>query len=462
MPVTGVTTEGFVRETAAEIKAGIEASHDSQFGRAVRKDARSVFGQLIGVQTGSFDSLWQLIELVVWGRDPRRATGAQLEAICAFFEVTRHAATHSTVTLTLTGDDTTEVVAGKVAQTSDGTAQYAVLSDTTLTAADDWLPGGSVATGAYRHTDGRIYYAVDGGATSSTAPTLTDAYPETETDGGVTWIYVGEGDAYAEAEAQAVESGEVGGSAYQVNTIGTPVSGWSGALNVTDAIVGAPIETDDALRVRLKASLHTAAGKAVIDAIRGALLGLSGVSECFVFENVEHIENADGMPPHSVEAVITGSATDEEIGEVLLSQVAAGIKTTGNTTVAIADSRGFAHSIQFTEPEDLDIYLAITVEVDRNRWPSEALADVSARGSARVATALLAYGLAEQVAGRDVDPSALIGAVFTAAIPGLLSMAVALDVTASPVATARLPVTLREIARFDSARTTVAVTYRSP
>ncbi len=460
---TGVTTEGFVRETAAEIKAGLEAAHDSQFGRAVRKDARSVFGQLIGVQTGSFDTLWQLVEMVVWGRDPRRATGDQLEAICALFEVTRKAATYSTITLTLTGTATTVVAAGKIAQTSDGTAQYALTSPATIAAATAWASTTSVAQGVYRTTGGRVYYAQLGGTTSSTAPTSTDAYPTTITDGTVTWIYIGQGDGViADVAAQASVSGEVGGSAYQVNTIGTPVSGWSGVANITDAVVGSPIETDDALRVRLKASLHTAAGKAVIDSIRGALLALAAVDEAFVFENVENETNSDGMPAHSVEAVVTGSATSTDIGEALLEQVAAGIKTTGTSTVSIADSRGFSHSIKYTVPADLNIYLAIIIEANRTLWPAETLADTAARGSERVKTALVEFGQADLVVGRDVDPSALIGAVFTAGIPGLLSMTVALDTSASPVATARIPVSLRQIARLDSARITVTVTYRTP
>lgn len=462
MALTGVTTEGFVRETRADVKAALEAAYDGQFGRAVRKDARSVFGQVIGVQTGSFAALWELLELLVWGRDPRRATGAQLDAVCALFGVSRKAATYSTVTLTLTGDEGTVIVAGKIASASDGTSRYAVLSDATLVLATDWLPTAAVSTGAYRHTDGRIYYAITGGVTSSTAPTLTDAYPETETDGTVEWIYVGEGDSYVTADCQATESGAVGGSAYQVGTISTPVSGWSGVLNIEDAMIGSAIETDDALRVRFKASLHTAAAKANIDSIRGALLALESVEEAFVFENVEHDTNADGIPGHAIEAVVTGSATDEEIGEVLLAYTSAGIKTYGNTTVSIADSRGFAHSIQYTVPEDLDVYLAVTIEANRSTWPSEALVDTAARGSGRAKQALLDFGSTELVVGRDVDPSALIGAVFSAAIPGTLSVSVALDTSADPVATARLPVSLREVARFDSARTTVTVTYRTP
>lgn len=459
---SGVTDEGFVRAPAAEIKAELEAAHDAQFGRAVRKDARSVFGQLIGIQTGSFADLWELAELVAQSRDPRAAIGAALDAICALTGTLRKAATYSTVSLVLTGDNATSVASGKIATSTDGTIRYATTSTATLATATSWVSGGTVATGAYRTRSSNIYRAVVGGVGGTGGPTITDPYPETETDGAITWVWIGAGAALDIVDAKATESGPIGGSAYSINTISAPVTGWNGVANEADAELGRDIERDDELRARRPAELHALAAKGSIDAIRGNILKLTGVEECTVFENVDADENADGIPGHAIEAVVRGSVADEDVGNALLATVAAGIKTFGNTAVVVADARGGSHTVYYTVPEDVDIYLAVAIEADKKLWPSESLADVDARGSSRVEAAILAYGLTVLSDGRDVDPSEIEGAVYAAGIPGRLSTTATLSTSPSPSERERIPITARQIARLDSARTTVTVTYRSP
>lgn len=459
---TGVTSAGFVRENASQIKSDLEAAHDSQFGRTVRKDARSVFGQLIGIETGSFDDLWQLIELLANSRDRRYATGAQLDAICSLTNTTRKPATFSAGTVTLTGTNATVVPSGSIATSSDGANRYATQANATIATATGWAAVQTVATGAYRTASGNIYYALVGGVTGSSAPTGTTPYPTTIADGTVTWVFIGNGAAYATVSAQATVSGAVGGSAFTINTIGTPHAGWSGVSNVVDVTVGSPIERDDQLRLRAQAELHTLSAKAALDCIRGALLKDELISQALVFENVENTTNSDGMPPHSVESVVTGTETGANIGAILLGQVAAGIKTTGTSSVTVNDANGGAHSISYTVPTTVPIYLAVTVQADQRQWPSEKLADASARGSGKVAAALLAFGGVALVIGRDVDPSALIGAIFAAQIPGTLSVSMALDTSPNPVATAAIPISLRQIAALDSSRITVSVSYRTP
>lgn len=467
MSVFGVTSAGFIRKTAADLKSDIEADHVAEFGKALRREVESVFGQLIGVETGSFDLLWQMIEKVVWSRDPRRAVDAALDAVAALWEVYRKPATFSTVVLVLTGTASTVVAAGKVASTDDGASRFAVIADATILAATAWGATSSVALGSYRTKGGQIYRAIMGGTTGTTGPTVTDRYPTTEVDGTVTWVWVGAGAGYVEAAAQCTVTGPVGAASYSIETIASPVSGWSGVASVTDALAGSDVESDDELRVRLKASLHSASAVATLDAILGHLLALVDLDEGFVYENVEHDTNTDGVPGHAIEAVHTGAVTDLAVATMLLGTKAAGIKAYGTTTTVVADTKGKNHRIGHTTAAPVSIYLDVVMSADQRRWPSESATDVASRGTERAKAMILAYGTKELTTGVDVDPSAISGAAFPAGtpevIPGSLGVvSVKLGTAPSPSGTDLISINQRQIARLDTARINVSVVFRAP
>ena len=63
------------------------------------------------------------------------------------------------------------------------------------------------------------------------------------------------------------------------------------------------------------------------------------MSEVVVWENGGDTVDADGRPPHSVEAMVTGG-DNAAIAAVLWAAKARGIATYGSTSVAVADAQG--------------------------------------------------------------------------------------------------------------------------
>jgi uncharacterized phage protein gp47/JayE len=457
----GPTSVGFLTPSQADIKADHEERFIGELG-PVDIDPRSDVGQEVGIHTGSDDDLWQLAAMLAGHTDPYSVTGDAQDRLYALLEVQRKAATKSSGTATLTGTAATLVPSGSVITSPDGVLRYATTGGATLAAATARAPSSSVATGAIRTNSGRIYVALVGGITGAGAgPSGSTYYPTVEVDGSVTWAFIGTGTAYATAAILAVEAGVVGGPAYGLTAIGTPVTGWNGVANQTDVVIGTDREEDEDYRARFFSEISL--GLATVDAILKALLERSDVAEALVLENTEHTTNGDGLEAHSIEAVVRGTASSLAIATTIFNTKAAGIKTNGNVTQNVADIRGGLHGIKYTSPADLNIYLDVTVEADRSLWPSETLVDTTKRGTGRALAAILAFGTEVLKDGRDVDPSAIAGAVYVELRnAGFLSAAVKLGTSPNPSGEARIGVTHRQIARLDSTRTTVSVVYRTP
>lgn len=463
----GPTDVGFLRPPQADILADHEERFTAELG-PIDLDPRSPEGQDAGIHTGSDDDLWQLAEACSNQHDPRTVTGDAQDRLYALLEIVRKAATPSIGEVTVTGAAATVLASGRAISSPDGALEYVTTAGATLAAVTARIASSTITTGAFRKNSGNVYVALVGGVAGAGAgPVGTTHYPTVETDGGVTWAFVGPGDGFATVAMESIEDGRIAGPAFGLTVI-QPTAGISGAANLTDVVMGSAREEDEDFRARYFSEIAT--GLATVDAILRGLLDLDGNEEARVFENTSHEVDSDGLAPHSIEAVVRGTDSSTVVCTSLFDTKPAGIKTNGNTSESIADIRGGLHSISYTEPEDLEIYLVLDIEADRRLWPSELLSTVSARGTGRAKAAVLAFGSADLNDGRDVDPSAISSAIHRGlpgssvhtGVPGTLSVVVKLGLAPNPTATDRIPVTLRQIARLDSTRTTVNVSYRTP
>ena len=221
-----------------------------------------------------------------------------------------------------------------------------------------------------------------------------------------------------EIESEAVDTGVVNGIAGTITTIVNAIAGWDQVDNISDADTGSILESDALLRARRKASL-TGFGNATLEAIRGDLLGVVGVSEALVFENETDVTDGFGRPPHSVEAVVVGGDA-QDIGSTLFNSKAAGIKTHGTETpVNHTDSQGTVHSVEYSRPTNRDIWLEIDFTVD-SLFPADGLTQAQ--------NALLEFGNG-LIIGEDVIVyPQIVSAV--ADIPGILDMVIRIEDTA--------------------------------
>jgi len=120
-------------------------------------------------------------------------------------------------------------------------------------------------------------------------------------------------------------------------------------------------ETDAQLRLR-RVQEQAGAGKTTEGALRAALSRLSGVTTLRVTSN-RTMATVNTREPKSVEALLLGG-TDAQIAATIWANLAAGIATTGTTTIAINDEEGNPQSVKFSRPDAMNVHARISVQVD--------------------------------------------------------------------------------------------------
>lgn len=450
----GLTQAGFVRKTLQVIKAEIEASWRAAFGTSIDVSPSTPDGQVIGIFSEREALVWELAEIVAGMMDPDKASDRLLEVLCLITGTFRQLEKRSTVQLTLTGDDTTVVASGSKARTASTGSVFSTTTSATLTALAAWAGATLYAVGDKRSNASRSYVCITGGVSAGAGgPTTTD--PDI-TDGAAHWRYMGEGTAAVNVLAQSDDIGPIVAVSGDISVIQTPVPNWKSVINLLDATLGAFKMADQDLRI-LREREIAAGGVGPIPAIRRALSRVANVESVTVFYNNTELTNGDGIPPKSVEAMVEGGL-DQAIINALFANVAGGIRFHGSgpgmVTGTFVDSQGTSHTIKFTRPELVPIYLNITVEVDAATFP--------ANGADLIKLAIVTWGDL-QPAGRDARRTAVASPALD--VPGVLSWDPAgtfIDDAPAPVGTATVAISLRQRATYDTSRINVTVVPVTP
>jgi hypothetical protein len=169
------------------------------------------------------------------------------------------------------------------------------------------------------------------------------------------------------------------------------------------------------------------------------------VLSCHVYENTGDVVNGDGLPPKSIEAVVQGG-TDSAIAAALWAAKPAGIETFGTTSQVVTDIQGNNQTVNFSRPEQVELYIAAIVTPNTN--PAEGPL-YPADGNDQVAAALLAFGN-EQEVGVDVFPVRFMAAILS--VQGVNAVDLYIDSIPVPVNQAPITIGTRQLASFDSSR----------
>lgn len=162
------------------------------------------------------------------------------------------------------------------------------------------------------------------------------------------------------ATATCVNSGAVAAVAGSVNSINTPTRGWASVTNPLAATVGVAAETDAELRVRQSQSVALAS-LTPFDAVDGAIANVEGVTRHKLFENDQEVTDSNGLPPHSISAIVEGGDATE-IANTIRSVKGQGVSTYGTTSVIVTDKYGNPYTIRFSRPIDVPVYVSITLK----------------------------------------------------------------------------------------------------
>ncbi len=400
--MSGFSPTGFVAKTIEEVRAEIVAVLLAKIDAALDLSEDQPVGQVIAIAAQREAILWELLAILAKAIDPDAAEDWLLDALCALTGTKREPAKKSTVTLTCNVDDNFNATAGQI--TANVVGQEAILF-----------------------------------VNKSDVETLTPA-------GDYPIVF------------EATEYGPIRANAGTLTVITAPVSGLNSVTNALDAAPGALRENDTALRVRREQEI-SATGACTPPATRSDVLQVPGVQQSFVFENVTNSVNADGLPAKSFETVIydgdTPEADDDAVAQAVWKSKPSGAETYGTTTVLIFDEASqVTRAVKFSRATVKDVYLELPdIVVDPETFPDSGVDDLK--------EAIAAAGLKRQNLAIDVVAARVKAAAFS--IAGVLDVpTLYLGFSASPVATANLEITGREIASIDTSRITIATVEGVP
>lgn len=453
---TFVTPTGLVKKTLPELKAEFEAAYVAAFGSSLDLDPSGPWGQHIGIMSKAFADLWDLVQEIYVSRDPDQATGLALDAICAETGLSRIGANQSVVTILATGSIGTIIGLGKKIKQPNSSLLWSMGNSVIVAVGILYACRLEPAT----PSNGLLYeltinsqtftYAATGSDTKATVVAqfvslisgFFGAALSVVAAGNVLAIgYSAPGvlsppsssfsqpsrsnfsflDGTVSNIAVAAEPGPFTASAGSLTEIVTPVSGWTSVYNAAAAIPGRLEETDDELRLRRRQSFLT--GKSTEDAIEQALLSnVPGIASAVVFSNRTMTTDGEGRPPKSFEAIVVGgTATPDEIAQVIWDSMPAGIEPYGNVTATAVDRNGDAQTVKYSTPLPIYLWIRISYSV----YSEEAFGGVDA-----IKAAVLAWSLSEYTLGKDIIPGRIAVPVYS--VPGLGAVQIQVKTTPTP------------------------------
>lgn len=329
MTTYGLTDAGFTAARQSDFLDLVRNDYEARllalgFSEMPDWDRDTFLGQMSEVLSYLLGQQSEILQAVYDARSVGNATGLQLDNLALIVGVTRQEATKGTVVMTCTGTDGTVITQGKIVEGGgdDDRARWVAAEDATI-----------------------------GAVTSGTVD--------------VTFI--------------AEDAGQIVATAGQVDTIVTPVAGWTACTNAAAATPGSERETDGQLRARRQLALQ-AAGATSTNAILSALLELDAVTGATVVDNPTGTTTVvDGITvdPYAVAAVVAPNtltaAQRQEVVKAIFNHLGAGTATSGSATGFVTKRDGRIHNIRYSMAANAVVNVAWVLAME----PGFVVADVA-------------------------------------------------------------------------------------
>lgn len=327
-----ITANGLQIPTIETILSEMATSQRQLMDPNIDTDPDSPQGQANGIIAERERAIWEVLQVAYNGFNPDAAENFLLEGVCAITGTKRAESTASTVKVNINTDANKLIPAGTLfANEADNTIQFSLDSDYINTVAG-----------------------------------ISPLLPSTCTQFGPTIC-----------------------NATTLTVIVSPVSGLNSVNNPSDAVPGQLEDTDPILRVRRINELD-AEGASTVDSIRSAILRIrldddsAPVLDCVVIENTSDYPSSDGQPSHSVEAIIwdgpSDNAPDNDVAQAVWDNKAGGVTPFGNTMGSAVDENGDTQTAFFTRANQLNMKMAITVEINKGD-PSSYAGDLATKAA---------------------------------------------------------------------------------
>ena len=291
-----IDASGLHIPTYSDIRDDLIEKFKSIYGQDIYLDIDSQDYQMISAFSLKTYDAMQLLQIIYNNRSPKTAIGSALDGIVKINGIRRKEFGYSTSPVVLTGDSGTVINNGVVTDQNDN--KWSLPSTVTIQG-----PTSVVAT---CQTRGAI-----------------EALPNT-----ITGIF-------------------------------TPTRGWIAVTNPSSATVGAPVETDAKLRDRQSLSVAIPS-QAMLDGTIGGIASVLGVKRYKVYDNDTGQTDSNGIPSHSISAVVEGGL-DADIAKQIYLRKGPGGGTYGDVITSYKGDDGQVNMVRFFRPTYVMADVNITV-----------------------------------------------------------------------------------------------------
>lgn len=239
----------------------------------------------------------------------------------------------------------------------------------------------------------------------------------------------------------------------EINSIQTPMYGWSGAVNTEQLTIGTLEETDEQLRERQQVSTSLTSYRQV-EAIYAAVRAVEGTKFVRVFVNSsEYPTDTRGIPFKEI-AVLAEGGDPDAIVDAMWYRLPVGVQGYGTTKLTRYDSQGLSYTIAFSRPTEVPIYVEVRLRItNRVAYPDDAPAQIKANIVAYAEYAGSSYeGFPP---GADVITSRLYTPVNE--VPGFSVDYIKIGLSAGAVKTDNITIDWNKVARFSESRIQIVV-----
>lgn len=299
-----LTELGFERPDYNELLETQEERAKKLFGETIDTSELTALGKYIRINVADIDALYQTLEGVYYARFPNTARGTSLDRLCPFAGISRNAATYARHSVKITGTPNATVEAGFEVSNENQSV---------------------------------VFHTVDN---------------YTIADNGTVTAYV-----------DCNEAGMAGNvTVGTINTIVNPLADVESITHIALTKQGEDRESDTNLRKRFNLAI-SGSGSGTSQAIKSAVMRVSGVDDCYINENTTDT-TVGNCTPYSFECIVLydGETTTKNlIAEAIFSKKPIGIATSGLNTVKITDEAGEKHNIKFTDTTKVKIAISCTI-----------------------------------------------------------------------------------------------------
>jgi hypothetical protein len=403
----GITNQGFIIKDEDAILTDMIADGVSLFGATQDLTYADPIGQSIAIASKALAQTWQALEDCYNSFYVDQAEGVSLDRAVALRGIVRQAAQSADVTLDYTGTNGTAIAVGQITSQTASGIQFENIQSGIVSSGVLSLLNKSVLTGL-----------------SNIVP------PNTITE------------------------------------LTSPVLGISTVNNALASANASEIETDPELRLRFQALSNS--GGSSIAAIISALKAVDGISHAHVYENYTDLTDIYNRPPHSIEAVVYGTQTDNDVANAIFNSKPAGIEMLSSGTSGVIksavlyDENSDPHTMYWTEAAQVMINVKVAL-TSNSAWNAAYLTTIKTRIVQAIGGVDTIDGVATDYSsnGLDIGENVLSWAIEANFddIPGIDDISVTLARSpATPTIARKVTIYYYEFARCDTANISVTVT----